>query len=83
LQNANGWRILHTMMNPSRDQQVVSFLEDAICAREQAVTEKLSAGLGGTNDDAAIAKLYRTLRVAHNFQAHRASQHSTWLSHFL
>jgi hypothetical protein len=70
------------MINPRlNERRIVSMLEDAICTREQAVTKKLSAGIGAAAEQAALPELYRRLWVAHYFQANRVKQLSTWLSH--
>jgi hypothetical protein len=71
------------MINPRlSERRIVSMLEDAICTREQAVTKRLSAGVGAVAEQPALPELYRRLWVAHYFRTHRVKQLSTWLTDF-
>jgi hypothetical protein len=65
------------MINHQLGDRAILMLEDAMCMREQAVTERLSAGVDAAVEQAALLELYRRLRVAHYFQTHRVSQLST------
>jgi hypothetical protein len=69
-------------MRPSQShcQQIVALLEDAICTRELAQSLELAARREGATEKAAIANLYRTLRVARHFQALLTKQPTMWLS---
>jgi hypothetical protein len=78
LLNSTDQRSFLSMINPQLADRIVSMLEDAICTREQAVTERLSAGVDAAAEEAALPELYRRLGVAHYFQAHRVNQLSTW-----
>jgi hypothetical protein len=71
------------MINHQLGDRVIFMLEDAICTRELAVTERLSAGVDAAAEEAALRELYRRLGVAHYFQTHQVNQLSTWPNGFL